>query len=361
MSNTVHALDFLESDEQAAKHPPACVIFGDESFLVQKCLKRLYQSWFGEEDALSARSFDGQTATWPDVIDEVATVSLFNQDGPRAAVVENAESFVKNYRDRIEDYLEHPAKSGVLVLIVNSWPANTRLYKRVHTKGFQLDCRKPKKSAKSNQVDLKRMERWIVSWSAEHHTIKVSASAAARVLDLVGPEFGLIDQELAKLALYADGKKTISPELVDQVVGGWRCQTVWEAVDAIMDGDASTGLQLLDRLLHAGEHPLALFGQLSWSIRRYGVAAEKFNQAEREGARVRLEQCIVQAGFREWNRTEVQNATRQLKRIGRKRALEIPRWLIETDLALKGSHSHISRARFALEQLCLKLATASAT
>lgn len=355
MANTIHALDFLASTESQPDKRPVCVLFGDESFLVQQVRKVLHRSWFGDDD-LSMREFEGKDARWPDVNDELATISLFAPSGPRVAIVENADPFVQQNRSRLEAYVESPARSGILVLVVSSWPGNTRLFKLIDKSGLQIDCRQPKKSAKSSQVDLGRVAKWVVSWGKSGHGLKINKTAAQRIIDLIGPEFGLIDQNLAKLALYVEKGQTVEPDIVDEAVGGWRCQTIWEAIDAIMDGDSATGLRLIDRLIHAGENPLALFGQMSWSIRRYGVAARAFDRAEKDGQRIRLEQCIVKAGFREWNRTEIQNAARHLKRLGRKRALRIPQWLLETDLALKGSHSNPSRSRFAIEELCLKLA-----
>ena len=52
-------------------------------------------------------------------------------------------------------------------------------------------------------------------------------------------------------------------------------------------------------------------------------------------------------------------AERQIKQLGRHRAVALYRWLLETDLALKGTHSAPHRARFALEKLILRLSQAA--
>jgi hypothetical protein len=46
--------------------------------------------------------------------------------------------------------------------------------------------------------------------------------------------------------------------------------------------------------------------------------------------------------------------------LGRGRAGQLYEWLMELDLALKGSHSPENRARWALEQLVLRMARRSA-
>src|SRR5436853_146986 len=115
----------------------------------------------------------------------------------------------------------------------------------------------------------------------------------------------------------------------------------------------------LDRLLHAGEHPLALVGSLSWSLRRYAAATRIFQQAERAGQKITLREALTQAGFRDWPIGSVAAAEKRLIQLGRKRAGQLYRWLLELDLALKGSHSQDDRARWALEQLVLRMAEKS--
>ena len=45
--------------------------------------------------------------------------------------------------------LAKPRASGVLILEVDEWPANTRLYKAIDQAGLQIDCRPPQKPGKS--------------------------------------------------------------------------------------------------------------------------------------------------------------------------------------------------------------------
>jgi hypothetical protein len=66
-------------------------------------------------------------------------------------------------------------------------------------------------------------------------------------------------------------------------------------------------------------------------------------------------EALEQAGFFTWQRDAMQAAERQLKQLGRERATQLNRWLLETDLALKGSHSSPDMARLALEHLLLRM------
>ena len=344
-TNTIHVFDFLETTPAA----PAgvCVLFGAERFLKQLAIKTLTAG--GGEFSVSR--LDGSTAQFAEVMDELATQSLFGGGDPKTVLVDDADTFVKQNRDRLEPAIENPGRN-LLVLVVDSWAANTRLYKRVDKHGFQIRCDAPT-SGRSKKPDTKRICDWLVHRAEETHAFKLPAKGASLLIDLCDCEFGRMDQELQKLALYAEkGKVTV--DQVATVVGGWRTRTMWEAITAACDGDTGEALRLLDQLLKTGEHPLALFGQLSWSLRRYAIATEFVLRQVRNGKRPDLSSAISAAGFRPWG-GEVDVAADQLKQLGRGRAAQILDWLNETDAALKRTHTTAYRGRLALEKLFIRM------
>lgn len=356
MQGVRHALDVLESPP-AGKAPPVCVLFGGERFLKSLVRKQLIGTWTrGNEDAEASVSvFNGETVEYRDVADELSTVAMFGGGGPRLAFVEEADKFVERNRSALENYVSKPRATGVLILDVDSWPSNTRLYKAVDPLGWVIDCRTPEVAgsrAKVKPIDEPRIVRWLVAWARSRHRVQLPQDAAEAMLRLVGPEFGMLDQELAKLALFVPENGALGVALVNDVVGGWRTKTAWDLNDAIADGNAATALEQLDRLIQAGQEPAALFGTISWSLRRYAAAARLFQEEERRGKRPDMESVLRQAGF--WG-DAAKRAELQLKQIGRQRAFKLYRWLLEADLGLKGSHSDSQGARFLLEQLCLRL------
>lgn len=356
MAESQHALDFL-AQPPAGPAPPICVLFGTERFLKLLVRQRLFQ-WLthGHPDAATLiATFDGEEAEFRDVADELSTVALFGGGGPRVAYVTDADHFVERHREALEKQVTRPRGSGVLVLDVDSWPANTRLYKMVGQAGWSLDCRLPEVAAsraKVKPIDEARLARWLVTWATAQHRIELPSEGAKAMLELVGPELGLLDQELAKLALYVPEGGRIELPLIRDVVGGWRTKTAWDLNDAIADGNAAMALEQFNRLLQAGQDPNALFGTISWSLRRYAAAARLYQDEERRGGRPDLRGVLQKAGF--WGEA-VARAERQLLQLGRVRAIRIYRWLLEVDLGLKGSHSDPHSARLLLEQLFLKL------
>ena len=173
------------------------------------------------------------------------------------------------------------------------------------------------------------------------------------MIELTQCNFGRMEQELGKLCLYAD-ESDLTPLAVRKIVGGWPAQTMWSAVDAALDGRAGQSIDLLKQLFDAGEHPLAMFGQISWSLRRFAEVGELVTRDSRNGRRVNLNDSLKAAGFRPWG-NELDNATARLKQLGRKRVANLLDQIVEADFALKRSHSKEHRARLLLELLFTKM------
>jgi DNA polymerase-3 subunit delta len=317
----------------------------------------------GDDADVPVAAFDcsERLPEWRDVMDELATASLFGGGGPRLVILERADAFVSANRQKLEDYAAKPKSTGVLVMDVEEWAANTRLYKALDQSGLQIDCRPPQKGGKSKEIDEGAIVKWTVAWAKSNHGLALPADAARLLLDLTGPVFGLLDQNLAKLAVLVPPGSKATPEQVQEIIGGWRGKSIWELVDAAAAGDTADALAHLDHLLHAGEHPLALVGSLSWSLRRYAAATRIIQQAERAGRKIALREALTQAGVRDWPLGSLAAAEKRLMQLGRQRAGQIYNWLLELDLALKGSHSQDDRARWALEQLVLRMAKTSGT
>lgn len=350
--STLHAFEFLDSTE----HPAASgcyVLFGDDRFLQVLVRQQLLELLAGAEGDFDTAVFDGETAEWADVTDQLATVGLFSQGSSRVVVVDNADSFVRNRRKDLEQLVEEKCRGGRLILIVSSWSSSTLLYRTLDKSGCQVHCGEPKsRGGRNKSRDTAAISGWIVSRAKTGHGLTLNKTVARQLLEIVDWNLGQADQELAKLALF--GNK-VDPEMMRSIVGGWRAQSIWEAAAAASQGKTDEALIHLDNLLQAGEHPLALFGQLSWSLRRYGRLWELVSRRKRQGRKVDMSVDLAAAGFRKWG-GEMEIADASLKSLTRVRVSQFYSWLRKTDLELKGTHSEPARARFALENLFLRMA-----
>ncbi|MFO1021881.1 MAG: DNA polymerase III subunit delta [Planctomycetales bacterium] len=331
----MHATAYLQKPEKSPTGPCA-VIFGGEGYLRQRALAAVSEQVVGSEadDEMSVVRLSGKTVDLAAVTDELRMVSMWGDR--RLIIVEEADDFVKQYRGGLEKYVQNPVKKSVLLLLVNSWPSNTRLAKMVAELGLDLDC-----------GALKPAE--LFKWLAEHakgtYEKQLTRDAAQQLVELAGTDLGQLDQELSKLASYVGDQPQISVDAVRTLVGGWKAETTWGMLDAVRDGKIDVALHLLDKLLTAGEHPLKLLGGINYTFKPLGQGTE----ASRQG--LSLRESLIQAGVKPF---QVGAAESYLRRIGRPRAERIYRWLQEADTGLKGASALPDRVL--MERLLLELA-----
>ncbi|HEX8203296.1 MAG TPA: DNA polymerase III subunit delta, partial [Isosphaeraceae bacterium] len=289
----------------------------------------------GEADELAVSRFAGDQAPLADVLDEVRTLPFLAKR--RVAIVEGADPFVTAHRKEIEGYVERPSASGVLVLAVKTWPANTKLAKGVDKVGLAIDCKAPSE---------RELPHWLIGLARARCGVKLDPGAAGLIVELVGPEVGLLASEVEKLAVSVGDRKVIAREDVARMVGAGRVETIWKALDAATTGRWAEALDDLDRLIAAGEHPVGLLAAMTASLRKVHHAGVL------RRARVEARQACREAGI---NYPGAIDATlRQHAHLGPTRVDRLPELLLRADLDLKGSSTLAPRV--VLERLLLQLA-----
>jgi DNA polymerase-3 subunit delta len=353
----MHATAFLKAKEKPATGG-LVVLSGGERSLKRDVLDALIALVCGDGDESSLTRFDGQATDWRTVHDELRTVSMWGVR--RLVYIETADdagrvpkkgdgatesqaghelspasNFVATNREALEKYVANPSKKSVLVLDVQSFPKTTRLYKAVQQSGLLIEC-----------TELKGPDliRWVLDTVAEKFGKQMPRDAAMLVTELAGTDLGQLEQELAKVASFAGARSQLTSHDVRQVVGGWKAETIWAMLDAVRDGQLPSALANLDKLLIAGEPGIKLLGGISFVFRKLAVATE----LSRNG--MPLDEALRKANVFPYQQAA---AERYLRRIGRPQAEQISRWLLETDLAIKGA-SRISD-RVLIEQLFVKL------
>jgi len=346
-SAVVPATTFLASPD---KYPagPVCAIVGDEAFLKREVLAALRLLVLGgDQEEFSLTTFSGRNdVPLRDVLDALATVSLFGS-GRRIVIVEEADDFVSENRAELEAYVAKPQRNGVLVLDASTWPATTRLAKAVAASGLTIECK---------SLNEPQTKRWLAERAKSRYEVRLDASAADALLELLPSELGILDQELSKLSLLVGKAGTIDAGLVAENVGGWRTRTTWDMVDAAADGRAAEAIQQLGRLIAAGEKPQGLLPQMSHSLRQLAAATQLIELADATGSRLSLSSALKQAGVPPF---KLATAERQLRQLGRERAGKLTAWLLAADLAVKGPNSADARARIELERLIVRLSAAN--
>jgi DNA polymerase-3 subunit delta len=333
------SLTFLERLDKA-KPQPVYVLKGDEEFLKRQVHSALRRLVLGPDDGGFALStYPGDKAAWPDVLGDLQTLPFLAPR--RLVVVENADPFVTRERGKLEKYfadaLGKGQVTGVLVLDVQTWAATTKLAKQTPDAAV-IECKPP-----SSQ----QLPQWAVGWSASRHGKPMAAGAARLLVDLIGPEMGLLDKEIEKLAVYVGEAPKIEAKDVDALVGRSRAEKTWQIFDLIGKGAAGEALTFLQQLFDQGEEPMGILAAFSWSLRKLAQASRLSAQG------VSLSESMSRAGIPPFGR---QSAEQQMRHLGRRRLDRLYDWLLETDSGMKGG-SQLPPTTL-LERLVVRLARA---
>jgi DNA polymerase-3 subunit delta len=328
------SLTFLKQKARGAPQP-VYVLHGDEAFLKRQVLAALRTLVLGPDEGFGLSAHPGDKATYAAVHDELETLPFLSPR--RLVVVDNADPFVTRERQRLEKYAAKPSATGVLVLDVHTWQASTKLAKAVPDAGTVV-CKTPA---------THHLPQWCKEWCAAQHGKDLAVPAARLLVDLVGPDMGLLDQELNKLAVYAGEAKRITEEDVDRLVGQSREENTWKIFDLIGAGRVGDSLTFLGRLLDQGEDPLRLLGAFSMQLRRLAQAARL------HGDGLALDKALDEVGVPSFPAAR-QGAQQQLRHLGRRRLNQVYDWLLQTDVGLKGGSQLPPRTL--LERLVVQLA-----
>jgi len=340
-AQVLHATEYLK---QPMKFPPkpVCVIFGSDSFLKSQAFRRLRTTLLNETDAeYSLTRFDGNQTAFPVVLRELAMMSMFG-DGQRVVVVEDADGFVTKFRSELEDYASTPSQTSTLIMLLGMFASNTRLYKTVDTSGLLIDC---------SPLGEKAIPKWLVGWALTTHQLNCDMAAAEILVDFIGTELGLLDQEMAKLALVVPKGGKLTADIVQENVGSWRSRTTWEMLDLALSGNVPEAIRQLDKLIQAGENPVGILAQIAYTLRKLAAATQLILDAEQQGKRLPLTTALEQAGIKHF---VLKKSEDQLKRLGRHRGGKLLDWLLKADLDFKGD-SRIP-PRMIIEQMILNIA-----
>ena len=266
-------------------------------------------------------------------------------------MIDEADKFVTEHRDKLEEWTQVGRGQRLLVLSVRTWLKTTRLAKQVEEHGLAIDCGIPSRGGEVAKFN-RDLRKWLTVRATQVHKAKLDSDACDRLVELLPTSPGMLDLEVAKLSLLATDGRITTP-LVEANVGDWRTRQAWDMIDLMASGQTAEALRQLDKLLSGGEEPIGVLAQIASTLRRFGTAAQLIEQWEQAGRRADLEAAIKQAGFLPFKQKE---AVQQLRAIGRVRARQIPQWLLEIDFASKDYHPSRPMQRFELERLILRLA-----
>jgi DNA polymerase III subunit delta len=313
---------------------PIYVLHGEELFLKRQVLTALRTLILGPDaELLCLSSYPGDKVSFATVRNDLATAPFLSPR--RLVIIENADPFITNERKKLEKYVADPSPNGVLVLDVKTWAGTTNLAKMLENAAILCKA-----------MPVGRLPEWCQKWCLAQYRKPITTTAARLLVDHIGADMGLLDQELNKLSLYVGEAAKIEDADVDHLVGHSRQENIWKIFDLIAAGQTGPALTLLGLLFTQGENEMRLLAAFGSTLRKVAQLARLVQGG------TPLNAALSQAGIN--FPAARQGAEQQFRHLGRQRLAQIYDLLIETDLGMKGS-SYLT-PRMLLERLVVQLA-----
>lgn len=260
---------------RAGKVRPVYLIYGGEPFLEQELYRAIRSAVVAPETAdFNLNIFDPGPDQVARAISTAQTHPFFAErrlvvlrDCPAFSAArksgadseEEGEEKAAGGDELLLNYLKSPVASTCLVILSSeNVDSRKKVTKAAIATGGAVEC-KPLK------------EQDAVMWAqarAQSMGKRLSDGAGRLLLEKLGTDLWMIDQELKKLALYVGEAKEIRTVDVDAAVGGVAETEVFRLTEAVMLKQRVRALELLARTLRQVDHPLQLLAALTSRFRQ---------------------------------------------------------------------------------------------
>ncbi len=255
-------------------HKPVYVLKGSDTFLRDANRRKILNAVIGDADPQTCVSTFDADVELADVLDELRTLPFLASN--RVVIILDADPFVSTHRQKLETYLEKPSNTSVLVLMLASFPGNTRLAKAVAKVGEVIECNVPEKG---------NLDNWL-GRSAKHRGKNIDPEASRLLQQFIGRDLAALDSEMEKLTTYIGERDTVCAEDVGKVVAASAGPAAFAITNAITAGDIPAALGALNGVLTVRGSEFATLGQIAWHLRTALQAQQAVNDGQRPNLRM---------------------------------------------------------------------------
>ena len=323
----------LQNIIQAGSPPGLILLYGPESYFVEKGLQAIRNAVVPPENRdFNLTQFHGRDFKAMDVVEQARTFPVFADR--RLVIVKNVHEASAGQLEGLLAYVVDPVPETVLLLTAEKIDARRKIFQVLKKTGTAIEFKK----IYDNQLPS------FVRDLAKSFDVTLTGDALKLFCKRVGTNLVEVQGELEKLVGYLGERDLAEESDVAAIVSGTRIESIFDLTDALGQGDVSTALTLLDRLLAEGQAPLMVLAMMTrhfrqmWKIRE--LTAQKTPQSELP-KRVGVSPYFLKGLMQQANRFNSQHYRQVFSQF------------LATDLALKSSGSE---PRMHLEQLVLEIA-----
>ena len=325
--------EFAKALEKGAIDP-LYYLYGDESFLVERAVKRLLERVVdpGFRD-FNLTVLYGNECKGGEIVENAQTLPMFAER--RVVLVKRAQDIPAAAQEILTGYVQDPSPSTCLILQGEKIDQRKKLSVELKKHGTLVEFKRPYE----NQLSP------FVREEAAQHGKRIEPAAAEFLVYLTGTNLQELSMQLDKVATYVGDRPTITLADVKAVVSDTRVDSVFELADALGRKNLERALRNLNTILRDGEEPIRLLGMISRHFRQLWKVRELIERKTPQ------QEVGRQVGINPYFLTGIMEQARNFSREELRNVFGL---LLETDLALKsgGGKPALLMERVVL-QVCL--------
>lgn len=224
----------IMADWKKGRFHPVYWLEGEEEYFIDKIVHYAEHELLPPSEAsFNLTVFYGRDAAWADVINACRRYPMFAE---RQVVIIKEAQHMRDI-EKLEPYLDKPLTSTLLVISYKDKKLDSRrrFAKLIKEKGELLTVKKMYES------DLK-------SWTEElvkHKGLAMSPKVLALLTDHIGNDLQRIENELEKLALNLEERKSITEDDIEKYIGVSKEFNVFELQNALAVKDLAKAIRII--------------------------------------------------------------------------------------------------------------------
>ena len=260
------------------KFKPIYYFFGEDSYNLSSTLHTLEETF----KPLLLSEFDKETIYSEDrsITDILGLATAFPFGSEKKLIIIKDAEKIKDKKP-LKDYTVSPAEFTVLAFFHNGsiTNLNTEPFKTLDAKNFLFEAKELKGK---NLID------WLIS-EAEERGKKLSEENAQVLVDIVGENRNMLEDQLEKICVFLNKEKEISIESIQHVSSELRQFNIFDLQNAIGLKDKAKAMTVANNLLENGAEPTFIITMLT----RYFTGLAKITELKTQNIPVQEAAKIV--------------------------------------------------------------------
>lgn len=248
------------------------LLYGQDNFLINKEIKSILKK--ENIDALSLNEYDLNNDLLEDVILDCETISLFGNK--KGIIINNSYIFtakknsIEQKLDTLEQYLEAPNPDTIMIFTLNE---------------DKLDERKKLVKTIKKRAEVKALDSTTNTISIAKEMFgdyKISNADLNLLVDRIGKNLSLLEQEINKIMVYKGEEKEITRSDIINLTNKNIDVDIFKLIEAVIKKDKKTALEIYYEMLKYNEEPIKIIIMLANQFRIIYQSKEMYQKGYTE-------------------------------------------------------------------------------